>query len=311
MAEAIARSDCSVRPSHDAVLDEQAAGARQFRASPFDVLFGERRAGSDGGDRKGVAGHARRLQNLPILVRCLLETVLDELAHVQGNRVRHRGRIEPRLLGSVLLQRPDQLVHDAGQEERVAPGPTVEHVRELLDIGESATPLTKQGRHVVPGEIVEDEFRRLWLVPKLPEHAAQRRVVEHRFKRAIGPEHEQPGRVTATRHVGQPIERRVVAPLQVLEDEDQGFDGREGLDGFGELAEHAFGTDGCGRIASRRGQRRQMGQPARRAITEHASDRRVRITRQPPEGLENRQVGFTRAELLDALAASNAHGARP
>ena len=52
-----------------------------------------------------------------------------------------------------------------------------------------------------------------------------------------------------------------------------------------------------------------MGQPARRAITEHASDRPVRITRQPPEGLENRQVGFARAELLDALAASDAHGA--
>ena len=84
------------------------------------------------------------------------------------------------------------------------------------------------------------------------------------------------------------------------------------LDGFGELAEHPLGTDGCGRIrrpleASDGRWASQLGARSRSTLL----DRRVRIARQPPEGLEDRQVGFTRAELLDALAASNAHDARP
>ena len=36
---------------------------------------------------------------------------------------------------------------------------------------------------------------------------------------------------------------------------------------------------------------------------------RVRIPRQPPKGLQKRQVGLTRAKLLDALPAGDAHGA--
>ena len=52
-------------------------------------------------------------------------------------------------------------------------------------------------------------------------------LVEQGLHRPICAQHEQPRRITATRHIANPFQRRPVAPVQILEDEDQRFGGRE------------------------------------------------------------------------------------
>jgi hypothetical protein len=51
----------------------------------------------------------------------------------------------------------------------------------------------------------------------------------------VGAEHEEPRGLTPSRQPGDQVERRVVAPVQILEDEHEGAVGREGLEGIPSL----------------------------------------------------------------------------
>jgi hypothetical protein len=69
--------------------------------------------------------------------------------------------------------------------------------------------------------------------------AAQGMTVHHELDRPIGRDHEQARGLGAVGEERQEIERRVVAPVQVLEDEDERRVARETLERLDELEQHA------------------------------------------------------------------------
>ncbi|PYQ18054.1 MAG: hypothetical protein DMF81_26100 [Acidobacteria bacterium] len=99
--------------------------------------------------------------------------------------------------------------------------------------------------------------------------------------------------------------------MQVLEPQDHRRLGRERLDGLGQLAEHAL-VRGRLRPALERpqlagaDQGRHLDQPRRRVLREGPNDGvTVRFSAEPGERIEDRQVGFSRTVVVDALAPTD------
>ena len=88
------------------------------------------------------------------------------------------------------------------------------------------------------GQVLEWKLSREPMRLKLPLDGFQRMIAKHHVDRSIGPNHDQPRRIPAPRQIGHEVHRRVVAPVQILEDQDQGQFRRHRLDGVGNLAQH-------------------------------------------------------------------------
>ena len=133
----------------------------------------------------------------------LLHQMLHDVHHEQGIAVRARR---------------DQRGERGGHRPAQSPG----HIR----------------RHVLGGQELQPQLFPLPPPTQLLHHAAQRMRPEHHLHRTIRPQHQQPRRLAPLRQVGEGLDRRVIAPLQVFQDQHQHPVGRQHLQRLGELAQH-------------------------------------------------------------------------
>ena len=166
-------------------------------------------------------------------------------------------------------------------------------------------------RHGFLGQVLERQLLTQAVRLQLPLDAFQRVVAEDDVDRPIGADHHQPRRVAAPRQVADEIERRVVAPVQIFEHDDQRRLGGDRLDRLGHLAQHAFAGGArplpLQRLAlGGRQQRRQLDEPGRRVLPQQLDDARaVRRSAEPRQAVEHRQVRLAGAVLFEALAAGD------
>ena len=68
--------------------------------------------------------------------------------------------------------------------------------------------------------------------------APDRMLGRPRLAGPIGAEHEQPGGLVPAGERAQDVDRRGIAPVEILEEEQEGTVGGDSLDGLDELPEH-------------------------------------------------------------------------
>lgn len=127
--------------------------------------------------------------------------------------------------------------------------------------------------------------------------------------RAVGRKHQHVRRCPAVRDGRERVEGRAVAPVQILQHEEQRRRRAHRVDPARELAHHALAGGAEESLAQRRflvggEQRRQLREPRRRVHAE-AVDGRVarRSGREPLQRLEQRPVRLVDADHLAALGA--------
>ena len=125
--------------------------------------------------------------------------------------------------------------------------------------------------------------------------------------RPIGREDHQAGWLWAAREHREQVDRRRVAPVQILEDEHERRLCGHHVERFYELAQHslprrAVGTALHGLEFCVGDERRELHEPRRRMLLENAHDLvPAWLATQAAERLEHRQIGLARAVLLHAL----------
>jgi hypothetical protein len=161
-------------------------------------------------------------------------------------------------------------------------------------------------------EIVHGELVTLPAQAQPADHVGQAVLLHGDVRRPVGPDHHQPRRLTTLAEQRQQIERRRIAPVQVLEHEHECHRPGQLLRQHGKLAQHAFGSgrvQGTAQlIITVAEQPRQLRQPGRRDATQQAGQ--IGAMRQSGEafgGFEHRHVWLARSELLDTTTAADPH----
>ena len=121
--------------------------------------------------------------------------------------------------------------------------------------------------------------------------------------------------LTAPRDRRNDVERAVVDPMQILEDEHERHRLREDLERLAELTDHPLATRSeelaleCG-VLLRPKQRRQLNQPGRCVGGERVDDQGTELApRELTNRFEKRVVGFLAAEAFYRLTACHRHTA--
>ena len=170
-------------------------------------------------------------------------------------------------------------------------------------------------RHVRGRQELQPEVDPLPPPTQLLDHAAQGMPLEQHLHRPIRPHHQQPRRLGPLRQVGEGLDRRVVAPLQVFQDQHQRPVGRQHLQRLGEFAQHPGRRQPVQaaleslqlRLAHQAGEVRQ---PHRRILPQHGADRvPLGPVAQPPQCFQEGQVRFPLPRVLDALPPRGPHPA--
>ena len=150
------------------------------------------------------------------------------------------------------------------------------------------------------------------LAAEPPEHAAS----QDRLGRTVRRDDEEPRRLAPPRNRRAEVERRRIAPLQVLEHDHHRRESGDGLERLRDLAQHALAghaeelvsEGGAVRLGDQPG---ELGDPARSVAPQQRDDRRgVAAASEPAEGLEDRPVGLARPRSLEALPASHRQAER-
>ena len=166
-------------------------------------------------------------------------------------------------------------------------------------------PRVQQRGRVGGREKVERQVPGQALGRKLLLHRLQPRPRERDIDRTIGEHEQQPARTGAARHQPDEVHRRVVAPVEIVEEEHERRIGSQRLERLGDLTEHAVGRRAKSLVLqriARLDERRHLGQPRRRVPSQQGGDASApRIAREPSERVEHRQVRFGAAGVLQAL----------
>jgi hypothetical protein len=143
-------------------------------------------------------------------------------------------------------------------------------------------------------------------------HGLQRVGADGHVGGPVGAEDQQPRGVGSPREHRQHVGRARVAPVQVLQEEDERAIRAHRIERLDDLAEHALagrsGRPSLHRLQLVVGEQgRQLREPRRRILLEDPDERLPsRLATQAPERLEHRQIRLGGAVLLDALAAADA-----
>ncbi len=318
VAEPVPPRHRPVGPGVGAAGDEERLAPGQGRARRLDVgHLGGGGAGGDDGGRELQAGNAGDLQHPPVPALEPAELQRDHAAHVLGDRDLHRPQAlghEPALGALDESAAADQVLHRARHEERVALRPAMDQPGERRALGglvpggpEAAQQVLSHRRFV---EKIERDLTTATVQEQLVPDARQRGPAAHHVGGPVGAEHEEPGGPGPPRHVGEPVERGGVAPVQVLEPESDRRLRRQRLDRLGQLAQHPLPHGARRRPLERpqlggADQRRHLRQPRRRVAPEDGNDGAPRFAPQAREGLEQRQVGLARPVVLDAATGGD------
>ncbi|MEW6268572.1 MAG: hypothetical protein AB1689_04655, partial [Thermodesulfobacteriota bacterium] len=244
MREAVARQRRAVGQRAHRRRREQRALPRELVARPLDRRG--RHLERVGDHRRGevAADEARRLEHeLPVRVEPL-HLLLDEPADRRGHDARdvaERTREPPAIAVVDDGRRREQLVDEAHQEERVAVAAAVDDGRELRRERVPREARVEVRRDVARGEVPERDLLARRAGAQLAHHAPQRVLARRGVDRTVAAEHQQPRRVGAAREHRDEIERRVVAPVQVLEHQHEDLLRAHHEQHVGHLAQHALG----------------------------------------------------------------------
>ncbi len=314
MEEGIARRDRAIRPLLRSARPEELLAPRETRAARLDLHAAPLDAGRHRRRGEFGPGHARHLQDVPVGGAEPIELALDHRADIHRDVDGHGlGRYaEPPPPSALDENAPrDQVVGDIHHEEGIAVAAGVDlsgqasHRRgELCSDGKPPDEILLHGRstETVQGELPTEPVK-LKLVLDPPEPM----FLRQHLHRSIGAEHQEPRPLRPPPEEREPVQRGRIAPMQVLEPQDQRGVEREGLQGLGQLAEHALPRVRLRSLLESPSlagadQGRHLDQPRGGVPGEDPTDGvTVRLAAEPGQGIEDRQVGFSRAVVVDAL----------
>ena len=309
--EAVAPRGRTVRPFGNTPRRQEAAALGQGLADRLHLHHLRVEGPGHQGRGELQPGDARRLQQLALGLAEFLELTLDDVSHTVRHGDLGEGGVDGQRPSPVhALQRAltEQIVDKAHHEQRMAVGAPVDDLGQLRrdrPVGESAGQVLVHGG---PGQELDPQLLALPVSGQLLLHCAQRMRADDHVDGAERAEQQQARRLPAARERGDEIERGVVAPVKVLEDEHEGDLGRQRLKRLGHLAEHALPrrpedlplqpiTVGC---ADQRG---HLDEPGGRVALENGDDAvPVVLAAESPEGLEHGHVGLSRAVEGETLA---------
>ena len=279
--------------------------------------------GRDGAGGKLAAGGASRLEDPLILVGQALDLPLDQMPQALRKDIAERLHWLPQSPGSLLLREDPlrhELIEQRGEKERISVGDLEgrcpEGGWELVggDGWELVGGETKREipLHVRLGERPESELARMTARQQTSPGRSERMPADDDVGRPVGAEEEEARWLFAHRERRKQVDRRRVAPLEIVEPENQRTLRGERLHGIAHLAQHPLAIragDASEKplVLHLREERRHLGEPGRRVPTEDvenpipagtAAHRRQR--------LQDRQVGLSGSVLLDALPAGDA-----
>src|SRR5262245_46037803 len=139
----------------------------------------------------------------------------------------------------------------------------------------------------------------------------QRVVGEHHVARSVIPEKKELGRFTATGQRRNDVERGMIRPVEVFQDQKQASLRSDGFQRFADLAHHplACGSENLllkSLLLISPYQRRKLYQPGRRAQGQSLDYKsRIRIADKAAQRFEQGVIGFLASISFYALAAGN------
>ncbi|HXH82750.1 MAG TPA: hypothetical protein VNN07_07455 [Candidatus Tectomicrobia bacterium] len=269
-----------------------------------------------GGAREVEPEDARHLQQRLVISRHVRELALDHPAHALRNPERH--------LVDRLAQFPsptprdqhaacDEVIDEAGHEQGVALRTLMDQRRERAREAIARTLRVEVLTDVGDAESVQDDLGAPPVHEQFSPHGPERMVRRGGVGGAIrGQDHEAGAARPWLRQERQQVEGRHVAPVQVLQDEEERRVPGERVDGLAHLAQHARRSR-AERLPLQRvdlvrvGHRGHLGEPGRSVPPEHCRDARaVRPAAERSERLQNRQVGLARPVVLHTLPSADA-----
>ncbi|MEZ5100241.1 MAG: hypothetical protein R3C15_10680 [Thermoleophilia bacterium] len=286
---------------------------RELREPALGLLVGAAAARGDGSGRELLPRDARRLDELPVGGVELLQLVLDQLTDRRGNvggELRQRRAQDDAVVARRQGAPLQPGVDNALEEEGVPARPLVQELGELVGqavAGEAPLEVLGDG---AGGQRAKPQLRGEPAVHELLRRPPDRVGGGPRVLRAKRREHDESGGVVPAGERGERVDRRRVAPVEVLQDERERALGGDGLHGVDELAEHALARRrrrGSARGEPERAREpRELRHPGRGELREERSDvGAVAATAQPAEGLQDRHVRLALPVLLEALSVAH------
>ena len=268
-------------------------------------------------DRRELhARHAARLEHVLLLLADATDLPIDHLAkalgHVQVDRV-ERGAKLPSVLARRDEAAREQIIDQRHHEQRIALGARVDDVRKLSGERVAREPLAK-----VVGDRRRAEQRQCQALGPPPRLELARELEDGALGQggldgAIGGDQEQPSGLPPPGDQREQVHGRRVAPVEILENEDEGGVGGQRLDQLRHLAQHAL-SRGPDELALQRvpvarvEEPRHFHEPGGRVSTQERDEPIGRASAaEPGERVQHREIRLARAVRLDALPLRNPH----
>ncbi len=206
---------------------------------------------------------------------------------------------------SMLVEQP---IDDRREPQRVATARVVQHARDAATERLRRETAREPGRDGLHAQRTELQVRAAFALEQARSDGAERILVGERL-RPVRRDDEELRTCRASGEMKERVDGRGVAPLQILEDENERLPGGERLHGFGELEQPAFPARHGGPSAQALDGGvvhlpRKLEQPAGRAARQRCDDVvAARLVAQPAQQVEDRGTAFARAVHLECLTA--------
>ena len=296
-----------VRPPLLAGRLDEPPGAREGVAARVDLGLGERGRGRGGSGRELLPDRARGGEKLAVDRVELLEHLLDQLADRVRYVARQTGEVGLALVQQALLE-PG--VEQGRHEQRVAARALPEHGGHLGRRGR-AEPCRQVVADGVPAERPHRDLRAQATSAQISRKTVDGMLLRDGVAAPVRADDEQTRRLPSSGERIEEVDGRGIAPVQVLEDEDERELVADRLEGLEHLPEHpqVRGSDqaALNRLELVVGEEpRHLCEPGRCLPGEQRDELlAARLAGEPAERLQHGQVRLSGAAVLDALAVSD------
>ena len=299
-----------VRKKLCAALFDELVTPAQLLAARLDrsrVLF---QRGGHGDDRKLVAGDTGGFERALLPLVETIELSFDQLSNRLGHADFHaidRHRQSPAAVLRLDEALGDQVLDRVHHEERIALRPLVDDRDEILWKRVHGKSRRDVLSHRVPRQILERQLLTFPSGKELLLHRLERMPAGDQLGRPVGADHHQMRGPPTAGDVRDQVQRREVAPVQVLQHEHERRVRRQRVERLAHLPEHPLARR-AERLAAeelaigRRDDRWHLHQPHRRVRAQHVNDLRI-LEAQLPNRVQDGQVRLAHPVLLQTLPA--------
>jgi hypothetical protein len=238
--ELVARADRAVRPRGHLGRYDQLVPCRDRRADILDVVVGEPEGRGHRGDREVGTNDAGSVEDATLGRREPVELLEHELPEPLGNDARERALEVPAPTRRGKNAALEQVVDRGRHEQRVAAAPGVKLPRDGRIDRLAGEPARQERLHVPCTQRRERDVAGAAMGHERLLHGVERMDAAEDLGRPVAADEEQPCRADALAQIGERVDRGCVAPVNVLEHEDQRAVGRERLERVAELAQQAI-----------------------------------------------------------------------